>query len=481
MNKFYVTTPIYYINDIPHIGHAYTTVAADIVARYYQQKLGKENVFFLTGTDEHGAKIAAAAVKNNKNPKEYADSVVPKFKEAWKLLDINYSHFFRTTDIRHEELVSEILQKIYDKGLIEEGIYEGLYCVGCERFLNESDLVNGKCPLHPNKIPVHQKEKNYFFKLSTFKQDLIKDFTRDVVSILPDSKKKEILGKLKEELKDIAISREEVSWGIPIPWDNKQTIYVWVEALFNYYTATQFLENKKEFWPANLHLIGKDILWFHTVIWCALLKAAGLPLPKTVFAHGFFSINGQKISKSLGNVISPQELTDKFGVDATRYLLVSQFPFGEDGDFSLDKLKKSYNTNLANGLGNLIARVAKLCENARFKQTITPNNGHVILEREEFEKALKKYRFNDALTIIWGKITNLDKYLNEEKPWELLKQPEGSKKLQNIEHILAHTVNQIQEIAILITPFMPETSEKIKSQFEKPEIVSQEPLFPRII
>jgi methionyl-tRNA synthetase len=339
------------------------------------------------------------------------------------------------------------------------------------------DYVND----NPNKIPVHQKEKNYFFKLSKYKQELIKDFEDEVVQILPSSKKKEILGKLKDELKDIAISREEVAWGIPIPWDNKQTIYVWVEALFNYYTATQFLENKKDFWPANLHLIGKDILWFHTVIWCALLKAADLPLPKVVFAHGFFSINGQKISKSLGNVISPQELVDRFGVDATRFLLVSQFPFGEDGDFSFDKLKESYNTNLANGLGNLVARVAKLCENARFKQSSTAESGHIILEQDAYGKAINACHFSGALDIVWGKITKLDKYINETKPWELLKQPEGSKKLQSIENILAHAVGQIQEISILIYPFMPETSEKIRSQFENQEIVPAQSLFPRIV
>ncbi len=481
MDKYYVTTPIYYINDIPHVGHAYTTVSADILTRYYKQKLGNDNVLFLTGTDEHGTKVAAAAKEEGKEPKEYADSIVPKFEDAWKILNIDYDHFFRTTDIRHEKIVQEVLQKIYDKGLIEEGIYEGLYCVGCEKFLTESDLVNGKCPLHPNKKPIHQKEKNYFFKLSKYEGELIKDFESDNVNILPESRKKEILGKLKEGLKDIAISREEVSWGIPIPWDKKQTIYVWVEALFNYYTATQFLNHKQKFWPADLHLIGKDILWFHTVIWCALLKAADLPLPKTIFAHGFFSINGQKMSKSLGNVISPKELVDKFGADATRYLLESQFPFGEDGDFSIEKLIEGYNAYLANGLGNLISRVAKLCETARFVQSSNEKSGHVIVEQESFDKAMEEFRFNDALSIVWEKISKLDKYINEEKPWELLKLPEGSKKLGSIEDVLAHAVSQIQEIGILLKPFMPETSKKIIDQFEKPQIASSSPLFPRIV
>lgn len=471
MNKFYITTPIYYINDIPHIGHAYTTVAADIIARFQKQKLGDENVFFLTGTDEHGAKVATAAKEAGKNPKDYADSVVPRFEEAWKLLNINYDHFFRTTDVRHEKLVREILQKINRKGLIKEGVYEGLYCEGCEKFLSESDLVNGKCPLHPNKTPIKQKEKNYFFKLSQFQDGLIKDFKTGIVKILPETRKNEILGKLKEELKDIAISREGVSWGIPIPWDNKQTIYVWVEALFNYYTATQFLENKKRFWPADLHLIGKDILWFHTVIWCALLKAADLTLPETVFAHGFFTINGQKISKSLGNVISPKELVDKFGVDATRYLLVSQFPFGEDGDFSFDKLTDGYNTNLANGLGNLIARVAKLCENSNFKNS----KKREIEKYIQYEKAIEELRFNDALNFVFKKISEIDKYINQEKPWELVKNNEPK-----LKEVLEHSTFEILKIAKLLEPFMPGTSEKIKKQFNEPEIKSSAPLFPRI-
>jgi len=473
MNKFYITTPIYYINDVPHIGHAYTTVAADIIARFYKQKLGGENVFFLTGTDEHGAKIATAAKEAGKNPKEYADSIVPKFEEAWKLLNIDYNYFFRTTDQRHEKLVSEIIQKIYNKGLIEEGIYEGLYCEGCEKFLVESDLIDGKCPLHPNKTPISQKEKNYFFKLSKFKKELIEDFENETVKILPNSKKKEVLGKLKEELKDIAISREEVSWGIPIPWDKKQTIYVWVEALFNYYTATQFLENKKHFWPSDLHLIGKDILWFHTVIWCALLKAADLPLPKAVFAHGFFSINGQKISKSLGNTILPKELVDKFGVDATRYLLVSQFPFGQDGDFSFDKLTESYNTNLANGLGNLVARVAKLCElsGAIFKEFKKNDIQNYTL----LEKQIEEYRFSDYLQTVSQNINEANEFINGHELWKAIKEDreEAVRKLTTL-------VFRIREIAGELKPFLPETTEKIEKQFEGPKIKASAPLFPRI-
>lgn len=479
MNKFYVTTPIYYINDIPHIGHAYTTVAADVIARYYKEKLGQENVLFLTGTDEHGAKIAEAAKKENKEPKAFADEIVPKFQEAWAELNINYSHFFRTTDPRHEKLVQEILKKIKDKDLIYEGIYEGPYCVGCERFYTEDELIDGKCPLHPNVTPVNQKEKNYFFKLSNFEKELIELFEKDDVKILPKSKKSEILGKLRSDgLKDIAISREGVSWGIPIPWDSKQTIYVWVEALFNYYTATEFLDGKQKFWPADVHFIGKDILWFHTVIWCALLKAAELELPKSVFAHGFFTINGTKMSKSLGNVISPKELIEKFGVDATRYLLLSQFPFGQDGDFSIDKLTKSYNANLANGLGNLVARVAKLCEGRQFSENLSVGKLFAEIDTTEgklktlFTKHIEEYNFEETLNDIQLEIRALDQFVNNEKPWTL----EGDK----LQKVLEVCVDAIRSLVPYLKPFMPETAEKIEQQFSGPKISSSSPLFPRI-
>ncbi len=471
MDKFYITTPIYYINDIPHIGHAYTTVAADIIARYYQQKIGKENVLFLTGTDEHGTKIAQAAEKAGKKPQEFADEIVPQFENAWKSLNVGYSHFFRTTDPRHEKLVQEILGKIKDKGLIEEGIYEGLYCVGCEKFYTEEELVDGKCPLHPNIAPVHQKEKNYFFKLSKFEKELIELFESDEVKILPSSKKSEILGKLKSEgLKDIAISREGVSWAIPIPWDEKQTIYVWVEALFNYYTATQFLDDKKNFWPADVHFIGKDILWFHTVIWCALLKAADLPLPKSVFAHGFFTINGTKMSKSLGNVISPKELVDKFGVDATRYLLVSQFPFGQDGDFSLDKLTESYNANLANGLGNLVSRVARLAEQSGFEFEQTKIEDY----REEQSKALEEYSFDAVLQNIWSTdVSSIDKHVDQNQPWTI-------KDEAKLRQVLQEEIDSIRNLSPKLKPFMPTVAEQIEEQFKGPKIKSGAPLFPRI-
>ena len=484
MNKFYISTPIYYINDVPHIGHAYTTVAADVIARYFKEKLGDENIFFLTGTDEHGAKVSSAAKEAGKEPLEFANSIVPQFESAWELLNINYSYFFRTTDPRHEKIVGVILQKIYDKGFIYEGIYEGLYCEGCEKFLTEEDLESGKCPLHPNKTPVRQKEKNYFIKLSQFRQDLIRLFETEEVKILPESRKNEILGKLKsEDLKDIAISREEVSWGIPIPWDNTQTIYVWVEALFNYYTATQFLEGKQKFWPADIHLMGKDILWFHTVIWYALLKAAELDLPKKVFAHGFFTINGEKMSKSAGNVIAPKELVDKFGADATRYLLLSQFPFGSDGDFSIEKLTQSYNANLANGLGNLVSRIAKIAESSNFGNEVKIQDfkelSNVFLltdEDKSLSDKIENFTLLEGIEYIQNLINRINQIFDQHKPWELIK----SDQTNELDSLLSECIRSILEISVLLRPFMPKTAEMIEKQFKGPKIKLLSPLFPRI-
>jgi methionyl-tRNA synthetase len=469
MNKFFVSTPIYYVNDVPHIGHAYTTVAADTLARFWRQKLGPENVFSLTGTDEHGAKVAEAAKNNNQTPKEYADSVSPRFQEAWDLLTVNYDHFIRTTDPRHEKIASDVLQIIYEKGLIYEGVYEGLYCEGCEKFLTEADLVDGKCPLHPNREPVHQKEKNYFFKLSAFQEKLIDIFEKDEVKIRPLEKKNEVLGKLKLGLQDVSVSRAGVSWGIPVPWDTEQTIYVWVEALLNYYTATRFLEDKEKFWPADLHLIGKDILWFHTVIWNALLLASDIPLPEQIFAHGFFTINNQKMSKSLGNVISPQELVEKFGADPARYLLLSAFVFGDDGDFSFDKLTEKYNSDLANGLGNLVARTAKLAENSGFE--FPEEDGHQ--EYLEFDQALNDINFSYASDLIKKAVTEANKVVDENRPWE--------QSGEDLKKTLTELIKRIRAIDYLIEPFMPQIAQKIRTQFKGPKIVSGSPLFPRIV
>jgi len=466
MNKFYVTTPIYYVNDVPHVGHVYTILAADILARHFSSKHGKNNVFFLTGTDEHGFKVAQAAQEHGKTPKQFVDEISQLFKESWENLNISNDFFIRTTDERHEKIAQNILQKIYDRGFIYEDTYKGLYCVGCERFLAENDLVDGRCPLHPNKEPAYQEEKNYFFKLKEFVPEILEKIENDSYEILPKARKNEVVSKLKQGVENVSISRAGVSWGIPVPWDNSQTIYVWVEALINYYSATQFLEGREKFWPADLHLMAKDILWFHAVIWPALLLAADLPLPKALFAHGFFTINGQKMSKSLGNVISPQELIDQFGVDGTRYLLMSEYPFGNDGDLSLEKFKQRYNSDLANGLGNLASRVARLCEKVD-NFSIEEN----LKISTSVSNLIEEYKFDEALKTIQASIAEADKIVNEKKPWTL----EGD----GLKNVLSDLVSRIRQVAKSLESFMPETSAKLWQQFGAEKISSGASLFPR--
>jgi len=464
---FFITTPIYYVDDVPHIGHAYTTIAADVLARYH--RLLGEEVFFLTGTDEHGLRVSQGAKAQDLTPREFTEKLAPQFVTIWNSLNLSYNFFIRTTDPHHEKIVQEFLTKLYKRGFIYEGVYEGPYCVGCEKFVTEGELKNGVCSLHPHLLPTRIKEKNYFFKLSAFQKQLITFFEKKE-AIFPQERRNEILGKLKKEkLKDLSISRAGVTWGIPVPWDKKQTIYVWVDALLNYYSATQFVRGKKKFWPADLHLIGKDILWFHTVIWYALLLAADLPLPKKVFAHGFFTIEGQKMSKSLGNVIAPQKLIQQFGVDETRYLLLSEFPFGADGDISLDRFRQRYNAELANGLGNLVSRVAKLCETSGFNFEDTPTS-HFF--SKPFQSALSKYRIDEALSDIWVDIHALDAAIDKAKPWKL----SGKELFKN----LLGVISVIRHIAFDLQPFMPETAEKIQKQFAGPKIKANPPLFPRI-
>lgn len=286
--KFYITTPIYYVNDKPHIGHAYTTIIADVFARYYRKIIGKENVFFLTGTDEHGTKIAQAAKKNNQSPKDFVDQVSNQYQAVWKSLGISNDYFFRTTNPDHKKIVQDILQTLYDKGYIYKSLYQGIYCVGCEKYLTEDEIVDEKCPHHPTTKLAKQEEENYFFKLRDFAPKVLEAIESERYKVLPVERKSEILSIIREGINDISISRTGTDWGIPVPWDSKHTIYVWVDALFNYYSATLIVPEKKHFWPADLHLMAKDILWFHALIWEALLLALDKELPKVIFAHGFF-------------------------------------------------------------------------------------------------------------------------------------------------------------------------------------------------
>ncbi len=447
-NRFYVTTPIYYPNDIPHIGHAYTTIAADVLARW-NKLIGKE-VFFLTGTDEHGKKIQDTARKNGKNPKEFVDALIPKFKEAWKVLSIDYDKFIRTTDKSHEEVVKKILQKVYDKGDIYLSEYEGYYCTSCEAYYTEKDLVDGCCPIHKTKIE-KLKEESYFFKLSKYQKPLLEFYKKNPCFISPENRKQEVINRIKEGLKDLSISRTSFDWGISIPFDKKHVCYVWFDALFNYYSATRE-KGKEKFWPADVHLIGKDILWFHTVYWPAFLLSAEIDLPKKVFAHGWWTFDKEKISKSRGKVINIHELVSIAGVDSARYFLLRAAPFGEDGDFSEIALIDRHNNELANKLGNLVSRISTLAEKEGLEKT--KNNLLKKLKLKNIEELISNYEFDKALNDIFEFIDFCNEYVQRKKPWET-----------HDKKVIYELVDSIKVIAILLSPFVPSTSEKIAKQF----------------
>jgi methionyl-tRNA synthetase len=466
-DNFYVTTPIYYVNDKPHVGHAYTTIMADVFARYQRKIKGKEKVFFLTGTDEHGSKVAKSAKANNLSPQEFADFISESYKKVWSELDISYDEFFRTTDLRHEKVVQDYLQQLYDNGYIYKSKYKGLYCVGCEKFLQFDEISNNVCIYHPNTPPVEQEEENYFFKLKDVSSAVLDEIKKQGYKILPLERENEIVSKIRGGINDVSISRSGVSWGIPLPWDKSQTVYVWVDALLNYYSATKIYPDKEKFWPPSLHLMAKDILWFHALVWESLLLANKIELPKAIFAHGFFTVDGQKMSKTLGNIIDPIDLVKEYGSDATRYLLISSFSFGNDGDISLEKFKEKYNSDLANGVGNLVARIAKLCETSGFENTNKQNCEFSA----EVTKYMGQFRPDEALKSIWKIIAVLDKDIGDDKPWQL--EPDKLKvKLQSY-------VERIQSIASDLEPFLPKTSEMISKIYNQKKISKPESIFPR--
>lgn len=455
--KFYVTTPIYYANSEPHVGSAYTTIAADIFTRWH--KLKEEKVFFLTGTDEHGQKIQDISEKSEKKPKEFVDEIAEKFKQAFKLLNISNNFFIRTTDEEHEKEVKRILQELYDKKYIYKGIYESYYCVGCEQYLTKSDLVNGLCSLH-KKEPELRKEEAYLFKLSAFKDKLLELIKTGKYNILPIKKRNEIIHFIESGLQDVSFSRlkEKVYWGIELPFDNKHTCFVWVDAFWNYITGLKITKGFKQFWPPDLQLMANDILRVHATIWPALLLATKTKLPKTLFIHGYFTINGQKMSKSLGNAISPFYLIDKYGVDTLRYFLVREIPFGEDGDFSEKALVERNNNELANDLGNLVSRVLTLAEK-NFKiirKCPADKNLKSKLNLEKIKLYMDKYELHNAIKEIWKFVNESNRYVNENRPWGL--------KDKKLEKCIYNLLESIRIISILTEPFMPGTSEKINLQ-----------------
>ncbi|MFH1291240.1 MAG: methionine--tRNA ligase [archaeon] len=461
--KFYVTTAIDYVNAEPHIGHAYQKIVADVLARW--NKLKGNEVLFVTGTDEHGKKVEDAAKEAGKAPQEFVDEVSKKFKEAWKALNINYDRFIRTTDKDHQKVVIDFIKKCEANGDIYLGKYNGLYCTGCEAYYTEKDCPDLICPHH--KRPLEKiEEETYFFRLSNYQKFLLDHYKKNPEFILPKSRRNEIVNRVKEGLKDLSITRTSFDWGIPFPLDKKHITYVWFDALINYYTATRE-KGREDFWgKPTVHLLGKDNAWFHTVYWPAMLKSAGIELPKTIFNHGFLSFNGEKISKSLGNAISPITLTEKYGADSVRYFCLRQFPFatGDDGDFSEKALIQRHNDELANKLGNLVSRTSALAEKYGIEK----------LDNNDFEKAydsiklfnevnklIENYEIDKALNKIFEFIDKLNKYIQDKKPWEI----KDEKKLESQE-IIYNLLQGIKTATILLFPFIPETCEKIAKHFK---------------
>ncbi len=471
--KFYVTTPIYYVNDVPHIGHAYTTIAADVLARYHRL-LGDE-VLFMTGSDEHGQKVEQAAKKRGIPPQEHADELVLGFQALWKQLNISNDDFIRTTEERHKEAVTAILNQLWEKGEIYADTYSGWYCTPDERFWTEKEIVDGKCPDCHRPVEA-LSERNYFFKMGQYRDRLRKHILDHKDFIQPDSRRNEVLGFLEKDLNDLCISRPKhrLEWGIPLPFDQEYVTYVWLDALVNYISGAGYIQDTarfKIFWPSDVHLVGKDILTTHAVYWMTTLMALNLPLPKTLFAHGWWTLDGQKMSKSLGNVIKPSEVVETYGVDAFRYFLLRQVPFGNDGDFSKEALSNRVNSDLANDIGNLLSRTLTMLE--RYSEGCTPEK--IQGDRQEdqdlqnmaealFEKVdqhLNHLQFEKALVEIWQVISQANRYIEKGAPWLLAKDPAKKGRLQTV---LFYTSEAIRIISRLIAPFMPEASKAMGKQ-----------------
>tara|TARA_Y100000310_G_C20699549_1_gene828439 strand:+ start:1282 stop:2652 length:1371 start_codon:yes stop_codon:yes gene_type:complete len=451
---FYITTAIDYVNAKPHIGHAFEKVIADAIARYNKQK-GKK-VFFLTGVDENAQKNVEAAEKAGIPVKEFVDKNTALFQDLCDNLNISYNKFIRTTADEHKKVVHEILEKIISNGDIYEGEYEGEYCTGCESYITGRDLVDGKCPEHERK-PEHRKEKAYFFKLSKYKNQLIKIAEN---YIIPDKKKREILSRLNDELKDLCITRGSGGWGIDFPKNKDFKVYVWVDALINY------ISGAKEKWPADLHVIGKGINWFHSVIWPALLISAGYELPKKLLVHGYINVGGKKMSKSLGNIIDPAELLKKYGSDTLRYSLLRCSIF-EDSDFSEEILKNRNNDELANKLGNLVSRVSALAEKNGIEKC--PNKLIKKLKEKEIDKLVEDFELDKALNEIFAFIDSCNEYVQNKKPWE-----------SKDKRVLFELVESIRKISKLLYPFIPKTAEEISKIFKTEKIKKSPPLFTKL-
>lgn len=470
--KKYFTTPIYYVNDVPHIGHTYCTLATDTFARYWRKKLGKENVFFLTGTDENSQKTVEAAQKSGKPIDQYLEEISHTWRKTWDQIGISYDDFIRTTEKRHVQTVHEILTKIHDAGDIYKSQYEGLYCTGCEAFLKKSDLDgNGHCPDH-KKAPQKIQEENYFFRLSKYQEPLLELFSKNPNLLRPEKRRNEVLSFIRGGLEDISISRENAEFGIPLPWDEGHKIYVWFDALINYRSACP----GEDFWAGVCHILGKDITRFHSVIWPAMLLSAGIAPPAEEFAHGFFTVNGEKMSKSLGNVISPVDLTEKYGRDALRMGLLSAFEFGNDGDFSLDGFHDLYAKKLAGGVGNLFNRVIVLIH--KFLEGKSPASvvGSDYNPPIQFEKCLETNKIREAIQLFFSEVDRANERLNETEPWKLAKTD-----LPAAEKVFAQLIPMLATLTEMAEVLLPETFPKMKKMLgDEQKVGEPEILFPRV-
>jgi len=475
---FYITTPIYYVNAEPHLGHAYTTIVADVIARFY--RLAGYDTFFLTGTDEHGDKVVEAATKAGEDVKAYVDRIAASFREAWPKLDITHDYFIRTTDNNHEHTVEEILTRVYDRGDIYFSEYEGKYCVGCERFYTDTELKDDRCPIHLTELKII-REENYFFRMSKYQEWLIDYINEHPTFIRPERYRNEVLAFLREPLEDLCISRPKrrLSWGIPLPFDNNYVTYVWFDALINYISGLSYPDGElfKRFWPVAQHIIAKDILKPHAIFWPCMLKAAGIEPYRHLNVHGYWNIAAGKMSKSMGNIVRPMDMAGEYGLDAFRYFLLRDMVFGLDSDFTEESLVRRLNSDLANDLGNLVSRsttmIVKYCDGVVPAPAEVGEEDRAIREAvprviEEYEALMKEFTFHKALMAVWELVGKANKYIDTTKPWVLAESDQD-----RLGTVLDTIVGVIQTVSVLIWPFMPRTAEKIQRQLGL-EVVGKE-------